>query len=87
MGIVLLGIFSTLSVNPAGADGLLNGGVAFFGKQLAAVTFASVYAFAVTLGIFFLLGKTMSLRTSEKVETQGLDGELHGETAYGPETA
>lgn len=87
MGIVLLGIFSTLSVNPAGADGLLNGGAAFFGKQVAAVAFASAYAFAVTWCIFFFLGKTMPLRTSVTVEGQGLDWELHGEAAYGAETA
>ena len=87
MGIALLGMFSTLSVNPAGADGLLAGGIAFFGKQVAAVAFASAYAFAVTLAIFFVLGKTMSLRVSDKVQVEGLDENLHGEHAYDPEIA
>ena len=32
IGIIMLGIFASLSVNPAGADGLINGDAAFFGK-------------------------------------------------------
>jgi Amt family ammonium transporter len=81
-GIVLLGVFSTLSINPAGADGLIYGNPTFFGKEVAAVAFASLYAFIVTYCIFFVLSKTMTLRVSKKTEEKGLDEKFHGEQAY-----
>jgi len=82
MGIVLLGIFSSLSVNPDGADGLLYGGTRFFGMEVAAVAFASFYAFVVTYAIFTVLDRTMTLRVSKKIEAQGLDEKYHGEQSY-----
>jgi Amt family ammonium transporter len=82
-GIVLLGAFSTLSVNELGADGLLYGNPTFFGIELAAVAFASVYAFFISYVIFYVLGKVMTVRTSKKTEEQGLDQKYHGESAYG----
>ena len=33
VGTILLGIFAAKSINPAGADGLINGGYAFFTKE------------------------------------------------------
>jgi len=83
LGIVLLGVFSTLSVNKAGVDGLLYGNPKFFGIEFGAVAFASVYAFFITYAIFFVLGKVMTVHTSKKTEEQGLDQKYHGESAYG----
>ena len=37
IGVIMLGVFASTSVNPAGADGLINDGAAFFGKQVVAV--------------------------------------------------
>ena len=82
LGITLLGIFSTLSVNNDGANGLLYGGIEFFKKEVAAVAFASLYAFLITILIFFIIDNTMSLRMSKDIEEQGLDKHLHGEKAY-----
>ncbi|NJD54696.1 MAG: ammonium transporter [Candidatus Methanoperedens sp.] len=82
LGITLLGIFSTLSVNNDGANGLLYGGIDFLKKEVAAVAFASLYAFLITILIFFIIDNTMSLRVSKDVEEQGLDKHLHGEKAY-----
>lgn len=82
LGITLLGIFSTLSVNNDGANGLLYGGIEFFKKEVAAVAFASLYAFLITILIFFIIDNTMSLRVSKDIEEQGLDKHLHGEKAY-----
>lgn len=82
LGITLLGIFSTLSVNDDGANGLLYGGIDFFKKEVAAVAFASLYAFLITILIFFIIDNTMSLRVSKDIEEQGLDKHLHGEKAY-----
>ena len=82
LGITLLGIFSTLSVNNDGANGLLYGGIEFFKKEVAAVAIASLYAFLITILIFFIIDNTMSLRMSKDIEEQGLDKHLHGEKAY-----
>ncbi|CAG1002154.1 partial Ammonium transporter, partial [Methanosarcinales archaeon] len=82
LGITLLGIFSTLSVNNDGANGLLYGGIEFFKKEVAAVAIASLYAFLITILIFFIIDNTMSLRVSKEIEEQGLDKHLHGEKAY-----
>ena len=82
LGITLLGIFSTLSVNNDGANGLLYGGIEFFKKEVAAVAFASLYAFLITILIFFIIDNAMSLRVSKDIEEQGLDKHLHGEKAY-----
>jgi len=38
LGIVLLGVFASKSINPNGATGLIHGSGTFFGKQLAAAT-------------------------------------------------
>lgn len=82
MGVVLLGILGSTAVNPAGADGLLNGGSAFFFKQLATVIASSIYALVFTYVMLVLINKVTRVRTSEGEEEAGLDGSLHGETAY-----
>jgi Amt family ammonium transporter len=82
LGIVLLGVFSSLAINPLGADGLIYGNATFFGKQVAAVAYASLYALIATYLIFFILGKIMQLRVPKEIEENGLDEALHGETAY-----
>jgi len=82
LGIVSLGIFGTLSVNAAGADGLLAGRPDFFAKEVAAAAFASVYAFAFTYGMLWLINKVTPVRVTKEEEEAGLDEALHGEAAY-----
>jgi len=84
LGITLLGLFSSLAVNDAGANGLVYGGTTFFVKEVASVAFASIYAFIITLSIFVIIDKTMSLRVPKEVEEQGLDEHFHGELSYNP---
>lgn len=84
LGITLLGLFSSLAVNDAGANGLVYGDTMFFVKEVASVAFASIYAFIITLVIFVIIDKTMSLRVSKEVEEQGLDEHFHGEVSYNP---
>lgn len=81
LGIVLLGLFGTLAVNPAGANGLFNGGGDFFIKQLIAIVVSSIYAFAFTYGMLWAINKITRVRTSESEEAM-LDVTLHGEEAY-----
>lgn len=81
IGVILLGVLGTTAVNPAGADGLLLGGTTFFLKQCAAVVGSSIYAFAFTFGMLWVINKFMVVRTTEEEERQ-LDQTLHGEVAY-----
>ena len=82
LGVVCLGIFATKSVNLAGADGLLHGGVNFFLKQTIAVVGAAAYAFVFTYVMLFLINMITPVRTSAHEEEMGLDESVHGETAY-----
>ncbi len=83
LGIALLGVCASLAINSAGANGLLYGGYAFFGKELAAVAFAAVFAFGVTYLILFVIDSLMDVRVPKEVEVTGLDMELHGEEVHG----
>src|SRR5204863_1961190 len=82
IGIVMLGIFATKAYNPAGTNGLLAGNPVFFVKQCVAVLLSSVWAFAFTLGMLWLIDRVTPVRVDETHEELGLDEALHGETAY-----
>lgn len=82
LGIVLLGVFASTAWNPNGADGLLLGGAAFFGKQLAAAVICSVWAFVFTYGMLWLISRVTATTVSAAAEEGGLDMYLHGEEAY-----
>ncbi|MBI1731023.1 ammonium transporter [Candidatus Acetothermia bacterium] len=82
MGIVMLGTFATLVVNPNGAEGLLAGNSSFFLKEFAAVSFGTIWAFGFTYGMLWLINKVTRVRVEESTEESGLDEALHGEQAY-----
>lgn len=82
LGTILLGVFATKAVNAAGADGWLEGNIAFFGKQLLAVTAASVYAFFFTYIMLIIINYITPVKVHESAEKEGLDLALHGERAY-----
>lgn len=82
IGVIFLGLFGSKLWNPNGADGLFFGGTAFFGKQLVAVAVSSVWAFAFTYGMLWIINKITPVRVEEAQETEGLDSGLHGENAY-----
>ena len=81
LGIILLGVFGSTAINPAGADGLIFGGGTFFVKQVVAVAGSSAYAFGFTWGMLWLIDKITPVHTTEQME-QTLDQSLHGEQAY-----
>ena len=85
LGILLLGVFATTKINPAGANGLFFGGTSFFFKQAAAVIGFSAYAFAFTYVALFLINKVTKVRITAEEENMGLDSVLHGEEAYLPD--
>lgn len=82
LGIVLLGVFASKAWNPNGADGLLFGNAAFFGKQVTAAIVSSAWAFAFTYGMLWLINKVTPAKVDPHAEETGLDIELHGEEAY-----
>jgi len=87
IGIVMLGLFATKAFNPAGTDGLFAGNSAFFGKQVAAALFSSVWAFGFTLGMLWLIDRVTPVKVPAGAEEEGLDSALHGEQAYEFESA
>jgi Amt family ammonium transporter len=82
LGIVLLGLFASTAFNPAGADGLMFGNGAFFVKQLVAAALSSVWAFAFTYAMLWLIDRVTLVKVDQAAEESGLDAALHGETAY-----
>jgi Amt family ammonium transporter len=82
LGTIALGVFATVAVNKNGADGALLGNFTFLGKQTAAVLGASVWAFAFTYGMLFVINKITPVKVSEAEEAAGLDTALHSEQAY-----
>lgn len=81
LGIVMLGLIGSTAVNPNGANGLFFGGGSFFFKQVVAIVVSSIYAFAFTFGMLWVINKFIPVRTTE-VEENTLDESLHGESAY-----
>ncbi len=82
-GALATGIFASVAINPAGADGLLYGGGIQLIRQLLALVVVGAYAFGVTWGLGKLVDITMGLRVGQEEETVGLDIAQHGERAYG----
>ena len=83
LGTLSVGIFASVAVNSAGADGLLSGNVIQLLKQLVGVLAVGGYAFVVTWGLGKLIDVTIGLRVGQSEETVGLDISQHGERAYG----
>jgi Amt family ammonium transporter len=81
-GALATGLFATVAINSAGADGLFYGGGALLGKQVIAIGVSMAYSFLVTFVILWALDKTMGLRVKEDEEAVGLDESQHGEAAY-----
>ncbi len=82
-GALATGIFASVAVNPAGANGLIFGNAMQLVKQLLAVAVVWGFAFGVTWVVGKVLDITIGLRVNATEETVGLDISQHGERAYG----
>jgi len=82
LGTILLGVFASQVVNPAGTDGLIYGGGSFFMKQVVAVVAASAYAFVFTYVMLIIINLITKVKVKPEHEHLGLDEALHGERAY-----
>jgi Amt family ammonium transporter len=82
LGSILLGVFAWIAINPKGANGLVQGNAAFFGKQVAAAVLVAAYAFSVTWVILKVLNHFEPVRVPDSMELEGLDSELEETEAY-----
>jgi Amt family ammonium transporter len=82
-GTVLLGVFARKVWNTSGADGLVTGETAFFGRQVFAIGVAIAFTALGSWVILRVVRATLGLRVAPDVEREGLDANLHGEMGYG----
>jgi Amt family ammonium transporter len=82
LGTILLGAFAYLTVNSAGANGLIAGHPVFLGKQIVAAAFIAAYAFVVTWVILKVLNRVEPVRVPDELEKLGLDSEFEESQAY-----
>jgi Amt family ammonium transporter len=83
IGMLLLGVFASKAINPAGRDGLLNGGgLHLLGTEAMAAAVTVVFAFGVTWLLAKCIDLTLGLRVSPEDEFNGLDLTQHAESAY-----
>ena len=83
-GALATGVFATLAVNPAGADGLLAGNVGQLAAQVVGVAVVGVYSAVATALILFGVNLIVPIRVPGTAEEAGLDLAQHGEIAYQP---
>jgi Amt family ammonium transporter len=81
-GALATGIFATVAINPAGADGLLYGNPGQLLTQILAVAVSWIYCGVMTFIILKIVGAVIGLRVEEQEEVLGLDISQHGEPAY-----
>lgn len=90
IGMLLLGLLASATVNPAiattfSANGTmvpLTGGWTQFGHQAVAVVFTAAFAGVATLILFKTVDTFVGLRVDNEEESLGLDLTQHGERAY-----
>ncbi len=81
-GAIATGIFATVAVNSAGANGLLYGNPGQLTTQIIAVAVTWVYAFVMTVVLAKIVDATIGLRVPDEEEAVGLDISQHAEKAY-----
>ncbi len=78
VGALLTGVFASIAVNPAGADG----GWAQLARQGAAAGITLVFSFVATWMILKLVDRLVGFRVPADAEDSGVDLAEHGEAAY-----
>ncbi len=81
-GAIATGLFASVAMNPAGANGLFFGSSALLGKQIIAILASGIYSFVLTFIILKVLDAVMGIRVSPDEEVQGLDLTQHSESGY-----
>lgn len=82
IGVIMLGMFGSTAINPAGANGLFFGGTDFFFVELISVTLVGLYCFVFSYIALIFINKITPVKVTEAEEMTGLDDTFHGEIAY-----
>jgi Amt family ammonium transporter len=77
-GALLTGVFARAALNNGHA-----GGFSLVGKQAIGIAAAGAWAAVVTFVLLKVIDLVVGLRVDQETEHEGLDGTLHGESAYG----
>uniref|UniRef100_A0A383VXJ7 Ammonium transporter n=1 Tax=Tetradesmus obliquus TaxID=3088 RepID=A0A383VXJ7_TETOB len=81
VGMICTALFTTTSVNPAGAQGAFYGNPLLLGKTLLVLVIVVPWFLVATWGCLWVTDKIMCIRVSDLEEMQGLDISKHGERA------
>lgn len=81
-GALATGLFATVGVNSAGANGLFYGNPQQLLTQFIAIAVVWIYAAFMTYIILKVVDFVVGTRVPKKEEMLGLDASQHGETAY-----
>ncbi len=81
-GALATGVFASVAVNSAGADGLLNGNPRQLLVQAIAVAASVAFAFVGSLILLKITEAIVGLRVDEEAESMGLDLSEHEENGY-----
>jgi Amt family ammonium transporter len=82
LGTIMAGLFASIAINAAGANGLLFGNAKQLAIQAGSVVFVAVYSFIVSLVLFKVIDMVIGIRVNRDEETEGLDISQHGEAGY-----
>ncbi len=82
LGTVAVGLFASLAINSAGANGMFFGNSRQLAVQAGAVALIALYSFVVSLILFKIIEKVVGVRVDIEQETEGIDISQHGETGY-----
>ncbi len=78
-GSLATGLFASVSVNAAGANGLFFGNPGQLGIQAIAAASVAIFSFVGSAILFKIVNMVLPMRVSESEESQGLDNTQHGE--------
>lgn len=81
-GALATGLFATVLINPAGANGLFHGNARLVLVQLVAIASVAAYSFIATWLLLKVTNVFSDLRVSHEEEESGLDITQHGEIGY-----
>jgi Amt family ammonium transporter len=82
LGALATGLFASIALNSAGANGLLFGNPEQFMGQLEAVAATWIYSMGVSFILLKIVDMAIGLRIKEEHEEEGLDLSQHGERGY-----
>ncbi|HTG00647.1 MAG TPA: ammonia channel protein, partial [Nitrospirota bacterium] len=82
VGTLMAGLFASVAINAAGANGAFFGNGKQFFIQAGAVALIAAYSFVVSFIMLKAINAAMGIRIDPEQETEGLDISQHGEAGY-----